>query len=244
MVIDMEATKYIFGKPDYIESIGNVYPVKLKDYDEFIDLSVYLYFNKQHFPDLVQDFSLFELLINGLSEEGIIDVLKRLFQIVLKQDVSFIDNYYEFYFQLENGNKINKDNYDELRKVVMKQNLMFEQKVYKSKLVQEWANKSLKEKVKKGIKIEFEDMITTVSVFTGKHYWDLAEYTIYQLKADFNRITKFKNYDSSVAMKCAGADVPLEHFAEYVDMFKNPYDSAFVDKEKKTGKLESILSGK
>jgi hypothetical protein len=79
-----------------------------------------------------------------------------------------------------------------------------------------------------------EEMLSTVSVFTGKHYWDLKDYTIYQLRSDFNRICKIEEYRTqSMVFANPYADLSkfkMDHFAEKIDMYKNPYDDVFKDK--------------
>jgi hypothetical protein len=45
----MNTVKYILGLPEYIERIGNVYPVKVKDYDVFMENADILMYNRQHF---------------------------------------------------------------------------------------------------------------------------------------------------------------------------------------------------
>jgi hypothetical protein len=228
----MDNLNYIFGRPKHVHGIGNVHPIKLNDYDEFIDCSMVLYYSKNNFPEEFQEHNLLDLLV-GLKDEKIIEDLEKVLTMVLKQDVRFsVINNNDYGFVIDETHNINRNNYDTVRQVIMQQNLMFEQKVYKDKLVQEWANKVIQARAKSSIKMEFEDMVSTVSVFTGKHYWDLAEYTIYQLKSDFNRISKFKDYDASVLFRTASSDVKINHFAEDIDLFKNPYDDLFKSKDK------------
>ena len=109
---------------------------------------------------------------------------------------------------------------------------MFEQKIYKNKIVQEWAMQVIESKMKDRAKIGMEEMITTVSIFTGKHYWDLEKYSIYQIYSEFYRIRKSKAYDFSMMAACQGAKVDNIDFAEDLDIYKNPYDDLFVSNDK------------
>lgn len=233
------STKYIFGKPEHIEGIGNVYPIKLAQYDDFINCSTYLYISKNHFNEQAEDYPLLDLLIIAFQDQHIVTDLQKLFSLVLQKEVSFfVSKENEIGFTTTSG-IINGSNYDLLRQTIMHQNLMFEQKVYKDKFVQAYMHKVFEARAKSSIKLEFEDKISTVSVFTGKHYWDLEKYTIYQLEVDFNRISKFKGYDTGVASRVAGNDIKVEHFAENVDMFKNPYDiSNFTKSKDSVSKLD------
>jgi hypothetical protein len=231
-------TKYIFAKPDYIEGIGNIHPIKLKDHDEFLECSSFLYFSKNHFAEDYRELPLLQLILFGLGKEiveQLIVTMGKMFALTLCKKVNFfmIDKDTYGFVSEDQSCMINADNYEELRQLTMRQNLMFEQKVYKDKIVQNMMNKVFEQRAKNSIKMEFEDMISTVSVFTGKHYWDLSEYTIYQLKSDFDRISKFKKYDTGIAVSCVSSEpVNVEYFAERVDLFKNPYDLDNFTKEK------------
>ena len=239
----MTSTQYIFGKPEHIDGLGNVHPVKLKNYDEFINCSNYLYIGKDHFNDEVLDYPLLQLLIFAFKDQSVIEDLEKLFALVLQTEVqAFVRDDVEIAFKTPVGGVIDNFNYDLLRRTIMRQNLMFEQKVYKDKVVQAYMHKVFEARAKNSSKLEFEDKISTVSVFSGKHYWDLEEYTIYQLEVDFCRISKFKNFDLTVTARSLGSDQKIEHFAENVDMFKNPYDISSFTKSKDTAnKLDKSM---
>lgn len=230
----MDTVKYILAKHDFIDGIGNVFPIKVSDYDEFIECSSILNIRKEHFSADAQTYQLLDLLIFGIGEkEKTVDYLETLFRLVIKKDVQFIENHEKYAFIIDEDHFITNSNYDILRQTIMKQNLMFEQKIYKDPLVAEWAQKVLKQRAKGGVTITIEDMISTVSVVTGKSYNEIAEMTIYQLNADFKRVTKDKDYNVAISMKCAGADkVNVNYFAEEINMFKNPYDDLFVSTSK------------
>ncbi|KAA9007387.1 hypothetical protein F4V43_02550 [Paenibacillus spiritus] len=236
-----ESSNLIFGRPDYIEGVGLVYPIRLKDYDRFQEVSSVLYYSKKHFGEEYDSFYLLDLIVLGLREDSIIHSLQDIFRIVCRNpDVTFYwvsDS--EYGFKIDENHEINRSNYEIVRAVIMHQNIMIEQRVYKSKLAQEWAEKALKAKSKNGVKILFEDIVSTVSVYTGKHYWDLENYTIYQLQTDYHRINKLKEYDTSIQIMCVSGKGNLGHFSEHVDLFKDPYDDVFIDKEQ--SKLGSVF---
>jgi hypothetical protein len=222
---------YISGKSKHLDGIGDIFPIKIKDYDEFDKCSSALYYTKQHFQ-IEEDYPLLTLLIS-LRDEKLIKDLEKLFSLVTQKEVFFISTENIYGFVIDEEHMINADNYDEVRKVIMKQNLMFEQKVYKNKLTQQWAEKVLEARKKNSVEVGIEDMLTTLHVVSGVSYDKLMDYTIYQLQASFNRISKIKGYDTNIAFKCAGADkINLDYFAEKIDMFKSPYDDIFKSKDK------------
>lgn len=239
--------KYIFAEPEYVDGIGDIYPVQLKDYDTFIECNNLLYISKQNFGET--DIPLLDLIMNSykslkITTEEMIKNFELLFSTVLRKEVFFgySENFYGFLADHEHY--INKKNYNEIRKIIMQQNLLFERKIYKNKITQEWADKALEAKMKNSAKIGVEEMLTTVSVYKGVNYEQLKEYSIYQLYSDFYRIRMIKSYDTDVSAKCAGAEkVTIEDFAKELDLFKSPYDSLFVSKEK-VKNLNNAIEGK
>jgi hypothetical protein len=239
----MEKLKYIFAQPNYIDGFDKdnpivIYPVRLKDYDKFTEVSHLLYISKNHFEE--NEYPLLALVFMcmqqlNLTQEEIIKKLEDTFSIVTRKEVIFVsDEKHKIEgFIIDGKNIITVQNYEQVREIIMKQNLMFEQKVYKNKLVQEWANKVLESRAKNSAKISIEDIITTVSVYKGKSYDELMNYTIYQLYADFYRIRKMKQYDTSTLFATVSTEkFSIEDFAEEINMFKSPYDDLFVDSSK------------
>lgn len=225
----------VFSRPIDVNGAGRVYPVRLMDWDEFEDNLNPLLLTKQHLQlTIEEDLPLLDRIVIGLQNEQIVESLCRAFNIVFRSkkfDIGSDDKVY--FFINENNQMVTAQNYEEIRKVIFHQNILFEPKVYKTKAMQEWAEKVLKARSKNAANISLEDMITTVSVFTGKHYWDLEKYSIYQLKSDFNRIEKVKVYDAtSISFANPYAkDIKLEHFAEHLNLYQNPYENLFKPKE-------------
>jgi hypothetical protein len=185
-----------------------------------------------------------ELSENKFTQEEIIkktiEKFKKLFSIVINNEVKFISQDKVEGFLIGEKGFISIHNYDVVREIIMKQNLIFEQKIYKTELMNKWAQKALKAKQKNAPKISMEDIITTVSVGCSKNYSDLENYTIYQIYSDFYRLRKLMSYDTNVQFKCVGADLTLEDYAEDLDLFHNPYDDLFVSADKLGGLNKAI----
>jgi hypothetical protein len=225
----------LFGEPFFIEGIGNVYPIRLIDWEKFESVIPVILQSEKHF-ETNGEFPLLDILIRGISDEVIVKSLEIIFQLALRNDdIKFVVYDFDKYkFQIDDEHSITVDNFPLIRNVIMQQNILFEPKIYKNKEVQKWAEKVLAARGKNAPNITMEDMLSTVSVFTGKHYWDLKDYTIYQLKSDFNRICKIEEYRTqSMVFANPYADLSkfkMDHFAEKIDMYKNPYDDVFKDK--------------
>jgi hypothetical protein len=230
--------KHIFAQPEYVEGIGDVYPIRLKDFDKFQECSGILYISKNNFKNC-DDVPLLDLIFVCAEQLGftpieLISTFEKLFSLVLRKEVKFIE--FKSYFDIENKYKIDALNYEKLRSVIMNQNIIIEPKVYKTEIMNKWAQKALIAKQKNAPKITMEDMITTISVESQKHYWDLENYTIYQIYSDFYRIRKIMNHNISVQYKSSQnydpSSISVEDFAESLDLYHNPYDDLFVDKDK------------
>lgn len=232
----MSQLNHIFSKPTCTEDIDQttsipIYPIKLKDLDEFQRCSYLLNFSKENFEESEKPLLFLIFAAAGrlnLQYEQLTETFCKLFSLVTQKEVSFDYSY----FLIGKLKFVGVENYSQVREIIMRQNLIHEPKVFKDPLVQEWANMVLESKTKKGPKITIEDMITTVSVETGKHYAELENYSKYQLFSDFYRIRKMKNYDLSLLARSNGGDVEIVDFAEDLDLYKNPYDDLFVDSSK------------
>jgi hypothetical protein len=227
---------HIFGKPKFVEGVGNIYPIRLKDWDEFEENCRPLLLTKKHFQ-VEEDIPLLDLVVFGLRDEQVIKNLEIAFKLALRvEQVTFAYNENYYFFMANENSIIHNGNYEEVKRIILEQNLLFEPKVYKDPLMQKWAEKVLEARRKNAPNITLEDKVSTVAALNGKHYWDLEEYTIYQLEMEFARICAVKNYDVQSHLLARDyvnpADIKLDHFAEKIDMFKNPYDDLFKSKDK------------
>lgn len=84
-----ESMNLIFGRPDIVDGIGLIHPVTLEDYDEFQDVSSFIYYSKAHFGSDFDKHSLLDLIVFGLSDDKVIADLETVIRIVTKKDVSF-----------------------------------------------------------------------------------------------------------------------------------------------------------
>lgn len=239
------SSNHIFAKPIEIKGIGKIYPVKLTDYDEFsLNAGIFTY-SYEHFKleEVAKEFEttsdnikLFDLLLLMGHQQNIdlfLQSIGRTFSICFRKELKLTKNENGRCF-IADGCLVDRTNYDQFREVVMKQNLIHSPKVYKNKFTQMWAEKVLASRNKNAPNVSLEDMVTTVAVYSKKLYSDIENYTYYQLRAEFDRIGKMKNYDlNSLALVNPYAkDIKLDYYAENIDMYKNPYDDVFKDKSK------------
>lgn len=227
----------IFNRPTVVEGVGQVYPIKIKDWEMFESYLDLLMLSKASLPIEDESVPLLNRIIAFFSEDPeSVEMMTDLFNLVTRTD-SFkfevkLFPFQNYYFINDNEQEINADNYEELRKIILHQNIILEPKVFKSKRVAEWAQKALELKNRNSANVTLEDMITTVSVVKGIHYHELEDYSIYQLKSDFQRINMIKSFESSSNLfgnPYAAAEMKLTHFAETLDLYADPYKDVFKD---------------
>ncbi|MGZ9868116.1 hypothetical protein ACU3L3_06815 [Priestia endophytica] len=233
----------IFGLPTEHEDVGNIYPILVKDSEEFDQYSGLLAQGKQHFPNK-KDTPLLECIYTASEQEAtplILAYLGQLFKLVLRvKEIEIKHDGKHWYYLIEGstphvdseGNVKEKiitvDNYDSIREIIMKQNLIVEPRFFKDPRVAKKAQSFLETKAKGGIEMTMEDKITTVSVWVGKTYEELSNYTIYQLESEFGRICQLADYQSQVLMMTnPHADlkgVKFKHFAEKLNLMSDPFE--------------------
>lgn len=229
----------IFQVPEKVDGFGEVFPIRLKEWDKFESSVQPFLLSKNHLTvSSEDDYPLLDRLVYGLQSEEILNLLCNVFNLISRTDSFTFHSDEQGYFFYNNEKQIvDNQNFDQIRMIILKQNILFEPKIYKSEAVKRWAEKVLKARQKNSPNVTIEDMLSTVSVLSGKHYWDLAEYSIYQLKYDFNRACKIKTFDSQSMMLANPygdfSKMKLEHFAENIDMYENPYDGLFKEKSSK-----------
>lgn len=249
-----DSTNNIFGKPTLINDL-EVYPVLMNDYEEFMGCANIVTYTYDHF-DLkeiskmlnisTEDIKLLDLVqlvaIQTETSEETFNSLANMLSIVLRKPVNYGVKDNCIFFHSEEQLLVNRDNYDELREIVMHQNLIFTPKVFKNKITQMWAEKVLKAHAKNAANIDSEAIITTISVLSGKSYEELSNYSYYQIRATFDRICKLKNFDATSIMFANpyAKDIKQDHFAETIEMHKDPYADLFKG-ENKLSKLNEAI---
>jgi hypothetical protein len=226
----------IRGLPVYFEGVGNVYPILMEDYDEFHEVCSPLYISKGFFNEV--DIPLLSLVFISYPEietTELIDKFCRLFSLVLRKEVTTRINPEDsalIGFCAESC-FISNHNYEELRLLIMKQNLLKERKIYKNKLVAEWAELARKAKERNQPKISIEDIVTTVKVSQGLTYEQIFSSTIYQLYSEFYRIRKIKDFDKSVLYSTVSTEkVNIPDFAEELESLYGEDEDLFVNSDK------------
>jgi hypothetical protein len=263
--------------PEEVDTLGRIYPIRLKDWEKFNKLSNFLFIHGlQNLKNLYQfkgeyvlDYIInenapyfierkitkeFEEQIEKCTEEEQIILKKQLekvlnnikiqitmedieenFSLIFREEVKFDfviteENGLDYCFRIgKTGKALTKYNYDILREIVMKQNIMYEPLTSPDKLTNEIFKKTMEAKIRRnrGKTRDFESIIALVSIERGISDEEIMEYTYYRLMKDYNVIVRKHNNIYSAIFMSVGNKMTLNSFDEEIEMYHNPYDDIF-----------------
>ena len=245
--------------PELVEGIGYVYPVSVVEWEDFSRLAqrflLYSYDMIKYKFKIEQEIKmldfLFLVIMQGETEEervqGVID-LQDMLKIVLKEDVkAFYDNQSGEWLLMvgEQGNEINRLNFDTLKPVIMRQNLLFEPLIANNDIAQQIIDDAITRMSRQGDKVELESMIACVSIVKGIHPKELQDYSYYQLRADYEVSQRIENNRFIHLYRSQGDKQEPTSLISPLTIHENPYgfDKLFakVDAEREMN-LQKMLS--
>lgn len=252
----MDSVKYIFAKPDFVQGVGNIYPISMNDFDEFMKVANVLTIGYERFEDdaefhknLIELFGTKDLKLldqilvyfamNGLKDD-ILNAFNKVFSFICKQNINYseIDN---AFINEDKSISININNYELIREVVLNQNLIFLPEKLEDEIMNEWYQLALEASAETSLDMFMEDMITTIVVFTGIDFDKLLDFTIYQVNALFQRIIQSENYKIGIMAQSNGSKDKVKHFAERINMHNNPYSIENLSKSSSESNAEDSL---
>lgn len=221
----------------------NLYPIKVKDYDEFIKYSSYLIFGREHLQ-LNSNVSLLVGVIyynanskckNITKVEDILEkvpyVLEEICELLylvthIKFEASLLNENYVFIGKDNNHHiVIDSDNFDIIRDVVMKMNLLKEPKYFEDKLYEQMYYKSIKANRKEGALLS--DIIATVVQDMKYTFEFVANMPMFQLYVLYSRIIHVKTSDAITIYRTCSDKLPNISYTDGVvdNLFKEQDDS-------------------
>jgi hypothetical protein len=268
--------KDYFGQPDYIEGIGEIYPIKVLEYQEFQQLAqryitidkkaleielgekfkestlmlvlsqikAYEIANDDNRLALVSSSELEQFKILREAEYKLnIEDFEKVLKMILHKDVFYDEDGVRFKIQDEDvlsEKEINQENFDEFKKVVMRQNLLFTPLYYEDPILQSILM-SLRENKAQESNSQF-DLETICQVVSNEKkipQYELQNFTYYMLIADYTRLSVIDNHDLGKQVKSSGFasegfEIPKRD--EIVNLYKHPeatmieFNSAVFDK--------------
>lgn len=233
-----------------IQNIKNLYKFE-GDYslDFYVGKGTPMFVFKKTYDNLMSNIDILNTIEKNIIENNIkelkksikleytIEDVEELFGLILRNNVKYeyveTEDNVEYLFKIEDSNySINKYNFEDLRKVVMKQNLMYEPLTSPDELtnmiLQQSVEKMINKNKEKGR--SFENIVAMVSLEKGLKDSEVLEYTYYRIMKDYYMIErKHKNIYNAIFMSQGAKKCKIESFDEDIDMYYNPYDHIFGD---------------
>jgi len=241
-----ELSTYLTNSPKHL---------KLQKSSELLPIIIYLHTvnkNKGDDKSLAKNHKKQQKLFNECIRE-----MCELFEYITLKKVSFtlIDEKgmsipeYRFIIGDEpQGNKdtrpyINNSNFDIIRKIILKMNILFEPKIYedsaKGRCTQQIESKVMKAKGKKS-NISLGEIINIVSCSTGKSYEQISNQNIVQTHSDFHRCDNNYNALFTAMAKTVDSKYKGVNYSKPVidEIFRSPYDGLWGNAQNMLGGLE------
>lgn len=250
----------LFDLPCNLNDI-KLYPIKVIDWEYFQKYIPYLTYSKEHYEHIgIKDIeSLLKIIIlqdissklklikeSNRDIEGIekllikqtLDDICGMLNMITHKDYNvdyelLTNNIYSF--KNKEGQIIDDENFNEIRQIVLKQNLLFEPIIYESKFKQQWAESVKRGRAKKSKNISLADIISIVREGLGITYKEISELNIFQLNVDYQRLQNTKSYDTLTILRTTyGIDHTKLQNVDYSDpiiekLMRNPELDYFKD---------------
>ena len=164
---------------------------------------------------------------SGMGKEFGIVLLSKMFSIAYRLPVEPMaqkkDGKVGIVFRINENDEdlITRDNYDEIREMIMEQNLIFNPLVAPNQKSQDIIDRAIERKKKIGSDVEtnIESMIVLVS----KSRKITEDYTYYQLQADYEMELRLEQSRAIPVYRAVGADIKDIPLGEVLSMHEDPY---------------------
>jgi hypothetical protein len=232
----MDDYNHTFSKPVVYKEV-KIYPVKIENIIEFYSAINCLLLEKNKIPDpAIIKMSYLDFVFMIANEDiRLINSLYDLLQLVLKEqsfDFDFKNNKIYLIVDIENKKiEINSNEFENIRKVIFKQNLI----KYDEKLLSPELEKRFKEveeflEQKNGKSATFSELVTSYHVGIGLKYSDIEDLTIWQFYKGLERLSLKEDFEVyTYPLLKSGESEKIKHWLSHVEE-KGKYDHILMDK--------------
>lgn len=249
---------------DYLgryEEVGGIkiHPVKLLEWEEFSVVSnkylLYGYDFLWYRTEADEDAKLFDLIVALVSSEVLatedigcqaVKDLEKLFSIVTRKFVKYRLNEANSQWEIitEDGEVINRDNYDDIRDVIMRQNIIHEPLIVEDEYSQEIIDKGIKALSGGKKDFSFESMVAYVCCFKGIDSKELDDYSYYRLRCDVEMLQRIETNRAIHIYRSQGAKANVINEFKAFECHKNPYSwEALFTLDKGDAEMQKMMAG-
>lgn len=237
----------LFDSPCCIDGI-EVYPIQVINWKAFQKYIPLFILSKDHYKlESNEDLLRFIIVNNSMypnksdiNNELLIKMLSTFcnaFNIICRCNdfTCKIEKDGFLFYRKDSNYSINKNNFNDIRKVILKQNIIFEPIIYESKFKEKWANSVRRGRAKKAKKIPLSDIVNIVREGIGISYDEINKMNMFQLNVDFKRLQNTKNFESTMLLRTTyGIDLKKLPNVDYVEpiieeLMRNPELDYFKD---------------
>ena len=214
--IDDNEEFYILGLPVKTD-IGYCHFLKVKDYPKLNrDLQI-VSLTKLHFLHQFRENNDDKELLEELEKLSLAQIVFSLDEI----KEAYIRVFTHFFQDEEAIYKIqSEEEFEYYRALILKLSCIKEEKINPNPEIQRAIERSKRVKAQESEKMEFADIVTSVSAIKGVGYDEIQEMSLYQLYMDFYRIAQVKSYEASILFATVAEKVEIESFNKHIDMFE------------------------
>ena len=208
------------------------FPVKLLDWEEYSEIAYPILsisptlLTRRLNADLTK-ISLFEYVVVMCIEQNNIENMEKMFSMAFGEKINGmvykVNGEQEFRFEFESDKDfyIDKNNYSEVRQILMAQSFFFDPIVGKNEKSQKIIDNAIKRKLRaSGKETNLESMVALVRSEGMVQDWE--NYTYYELKVDYATILRKEQFRSVHVYRVMGSDVKVPDFAEILEVHSNP----------------------
>lgn len=201
----------------------------LYDY-RFVEFKLKADVNKVKLFDVIMSLLAGDILSANSLKCRQVAKLESMFSIVTKKDCSLsMSDDGKWFVSVGDTDIIDRDNFDTIREVIMRQNLIFSPLFVKDKYTQKVIDKAVARRNRCNGDFDFMSMIVFVCNMRGLKPSDMKDYTYYQLRCDSEMCQRIEFNDSIHHYKSQGAKVDALNVYAQLKSLSNPntWDSFF-----------------
>lgn len=248
------------GQSEIVHGI-ELFPISILDWVEFEQVAPRLLcygydFIKYRIKPDKEDVRPFDLLMAVVADEilktgntkcqTVLD-MEKMFSMVTKKEVKLdTENVSDGFKFVVEDRFITRDNFDDIRQVVMRQNLIFEPLIVEDAYTQKIIDRAIKTKNRTGGEFDFGAMIIYVCNRRNLTPEQISKYTYYQLRCDNEMIQRMEYNDSVHHYRSQGAKADSMNVYKHMETLTNPYswDKFFTKVDASSdSKMERLMKG-
>jgi len=217
---DYDIEDILLDSPCRVDNV-DIYPIKITKWRQFQKYVPYLSMSKEHYK-LTEEDSLLKCIVSNMIKvynnkefpeddnlklqllSYILQEICDLFSLVTRTNITYENNNELGYCFINHDEKILicENNFDTIRQIILKQNILFEPIIYESDFKRKWAESVARGRAKSNKKgLSLAEIISIVREGLKISYDEINKLNIFQLYVDFYRLDNTKSFETVTLLK-------------------------------------------